>query len=278
MIHGLKNFFVKNWERLIFYATILLIIGSIINCEFNQYKDTRALIDQVVVTHKEIVVERNKIRTLNDLLTSKDSENKDLLEVIKSLEVAPERIKYVTRTESVLVPGEPIYITNELPQSYLFDMQNGLVVAEFRAGPPYEFLTHELTFKTEIAIADNKTSALTKVKSDYDDKWFEVSTALEATILDKERFKIFDPNLHLGVSINSKIEPTASLSLNTLHINERFDIFSPKVNIGENLYLGINPISYKPNLPLVDDLWISPGAATGIDGSKVIDLTISTQL
>jgi hypothetical protein len=278
MILGLKNFLIRNWERLAFYTVVLLLIGSIINCEFNNNKDSRALLDQIEITNKEIVVERNKTKTLNELLLTKDSEYKDLLEVIKSLEVAPERIKYVTRTESILVPGEPVFITNDLPQSYLFDMQNGLVVAQFRAGPPYEFLTHELTFKTEIAIADNKTSALTKVKSDYDDTWFEVSTALESTAIDKQRFKTFDPDLHLGVSINSKIEPSASLALNAFHVNESIDMLSPKINIGENIYFGINPISYKPNLPLVDDLWVSPGAAIGIDGSKVIDLTISTQL
>lgn len=278
MIHGLKSFLKSNLERIIFYAIILITIVSVAHCEYNKDIANKVLLDRIEITNKEIVTERNKVKSLNELLNDKDSKNKDLLEVIKSLEVAPEKIKYVTRTESILVPSEPIYISSELPQDYLFNMQNGLVVAQFHAGPPYQFITHQLTYKTEIAIAENKTSALTKVKSDYDDTWFEVSTVLETTTLDKERFKIVDPNLHLGVSINSKIEPTASFGLNVFHVNESLDVLSPKVNMGKNVYFGINAFSYKPNLPVVDDLWISPGAAIAPDGTKVIDLTLSTRL
>lgn len=244
----------------------------------NQSKEISHLLNSIEITHKEINTAKIQNQTLYNLLSTKEKENNELLEVIKSLETKPEKIKYVIKTETQFIPSDPVFITNDIPTEYLFKMTNGLITARFSYETDFKFETYQLDLKTDLVITENKSSALTKIKSSYDDQWLEIPMQLNVTNVTPKK-KLLDPQVAIGISVDSDLKPNVSLISSNIH-HKDFDFVNLRLSYGNGMSLGLDPVSYnigKP-LPILTNAWLAPGVNLNTNNQINYSLTLSAKL
>lgn len=275
-IRGLRKWL--NW----FFGLLLLLVlffSFYLNSQKNKSNtELQALIDTIEITHKEINVSKIENQNLHKALFTKEKENKELLELIKSLNTKPENIKYIVKTETKLIPSEPIFITSDIPKEYLFKMQNGLVTGRFAYTDEFIFESYELDLKTDLIIANNKTSALTKIKSSYDNQWLGTPMQLSVTNVTPKQ-NILEPQIAVGVTLDNKLKPNISLISSNIHYKD-FDFVNLRFSYGNGASVGLDPISYnigKP-LPILTNAWLAPGVNLNTNDQVNYSLTLSAKL
>lgn len=264
---------------------LLVLTGSLAlqNYQLNKLvnRTNQDYLEYVEITNKNIETVNNTKTTLSKELAKAQSDNQDLLQVIAQYKNKPQDIKYIVETKTVIVPSEPIYITPDLPSEYNFNLHDNLTVARFEyANKKFKFETFELTFKADVVIAKNKTSSLLKISSAYEPNiWHEYPIDLSVKEI-TEPVKLFTPHISLGLTVSlPKPELLVSLSMSTLHFHD-FDFLSLRISGNSNtVQLGLDPISYnigKP-LPVLTDLWISPGISIDQNLETSGTVTFSTK-
>lgn len=248
------------------------------------------LLDSVQITHELIEVERNKVKSIEEILVQAQDKNKDLLETIASLEARPPEIRYIVETETVLVPEDPIFVTPDLPEQYLFQLADGLTVAEFAQLPEdeFKFETYELTFHGDIAISEERTATLFQVESSYEPGVLhELPVNLDVTRAEEDALKFFEPHIMLGATVGITTEaiplPDVSASLGTtlIHPSTTVDLLGLRVSANDStLKIGIDPVGVNvgKSLPLLNDLWILPGFSVDHTLQPHVGATIGTKL
>lgn len=219
---------------------------------------------------------QNKNQTLIKSIKTLETENKDLQSLIADLRARPDTIRYITKTETVLRPSEPIFITPDLPDEYLFKVEESLVVGRFaKQEAQYEFSTYDLSFRNILVVAENKTNASLQVSSSYDNQWREVPIEVQVSKINKQ--KLIEPHIGVGVS-GSLPSPNlqASVFLSAIHPRADIDLGLVRASANKNtVSFGFDPVAYNlgAQLPIITDLWITAGPS--IDTSGRIQGTVT---
>jgi hypothetical protein len=267
---------------------ILVFAGGYLlsNCQSRSKYDL--LLGETNSTIEELSIERNRTRTLDKVLQERGEEAEGLKEIIRSYENRPEEIRYIVKTETVVVGREEH--TVELPPSHLFTFENGLPVSEFRQiEEGYSFKTFDIVFNTTVVISEDQTAVLLEATSSYDELTYKIPiNSTEVTKIRETKF--FEPQIMLGftgsVSINCCNKPASgdlliSLSMPLLHPLEELDILIPRVSANSTTYkFGGDAFMYNlgKEIPIVTDFWVGVGITGKIGSSYLsIDLTVGSK-
>jgi hypothetical protein len=231
--------------------------------------------------NENIAVERNRTRSLRQITKGLQEENDELATLVQDLESRPPEIKYVTRTETVVVSEKGPETLSELPEEYLFKVGEKLVVARFaQEEGEYVFETYDLTFVNAVLIGETETSSIVSVSTSFDPELKEeFKPELKVTRVRDQ--KLFTP--HLGVGITGSVptpELSASLYASFIHPNENLDLLSLRVGGNSQAFrVGVDPVGYNigSKLPVVQDLWIYGGAGLSTQTGFNADITIGTK-
>lgn len=223
---------------------------------------------------------KNKNQSLAHAIAGMDTENEDLKSLIAELEVRPTQIRYITRTETVIEASDPVFITPDLPDEFLFTLDPGLVVGRFaHQDQEYLFETYDLSFLNSMIVAENKTSASLQVATSYDQVWHEIP--IEVTVTNIREQKLFEPHIGIGLTVGVPTGAvTGSLYTTLLHPSENLDLLGIRVGINNDLaVLGVDPLGYNigANLPVLTDLWLTAGPSLNTNGNLAIDLTAGSK-
>ena len=267
---------------------LLALSGGYMLGKESNHGDYLSLLDSIEITHKEIAVEKNKNKRLEEVLSAEHDRQRELLELVASLRAKPAEVKYIIRTETVLKPSDPVFITPDLPDEYLFALEDDIVVGKFTQRwinsniPEYAFDTYELTFVGDLVVTDDKTAILLQVESSYSPGTFhDVPVTMEVTeITDTDR-KLIEPHIGMGLTTSAiPVDVTLGAYSTLVHPTENLDLLGLRVGINkETVRFGIDPIGYNigSQLPVFTDLWVYAGASTNLELEPTIDLTIGTK-
>ncbi len=288
MLKDIRDYILKQIRFFAFIATALVLSGlALSSCVYiksihNQYQGI--INTNTAEQSAAIAIERIKVRSANKLIKDLYVEGDYLLDLVRELEARPQEVRYVTRTETIIVGSEEPETLPELPEEYLFKTGEDLVVARFaHEADAYTFQTYDLIVTSSVVITDIVTAATSTIATSYDpDHIQHIRPDLEITKYKDKRY--FKPSLGVGVtgSLSTQLNPGlgASIYFSALHPTPDIDILSLRVTgSSKAIELAIDPIGYnlgKP-LPVVDDLWIYGGVGVSNVGMR-FGVTIGTKL
>ena len=233
---------------------------------------------------EELEVVRNEVRGLSSVISEKTEEAERLKEIIRDYETRPEEIRYIVRTETVLVGNEET--TTEIPPDHIFRFEQGLPVSRFATTEEgYSFSTFDVTFETTTVISDDETAVSLSATSSYEPD-VRYSIPLSSEVVRVREHKIFEPHILMGATGSLDTKPlggdlTASLYVSLFHPTENIDLLAPRISFNANSFrIGADIISYNIGdpLPIVTDIWIGIGLSGKIGNeAPSIDLTIGSK-
>lgn len=247
---------------------------------------------------KELKIVQNKTRSLDSVLSEKGKEAEELKQIIKSLEEREPEIKYIVKTKTVFKSKKPekVFVKQkcELPDPYVYELENGLPVASFEAKDKgeereYKHKTADIKVESAIVISDDKTGVTLKAESSLNPNKKYLLKVDNVQVTRIRQHKIFEPHLQIGLTASLDFTPirgdlTAYLSMPLFHLmDRRLDLLAPKIAANNsNFRVGLDIVSYNIgyDLPVITDLWISLGTTIPlISGSGVpsIDLSIGSK-
>jgi hypothetical protein len=224
----------------------------------------------------------------DDLLSSMEDENYRLQELIDLYESTPEKIKYITKTETIIKGGETVIVRipeNKI-ESYTFQFENGMPVALFTAtDKEYLYKVYDLSLTTDILLAEKDAVVIvTGVSSSDPNKAYQLPTkvTLKKAV---EKKKIIDPNLYLGFTfdLNKNLDSQvyASVGLPFIHPTSSLDLATPRVSFNrDSTKIGLDIASWNlaEELPVLNDIWVGPGVSKNLtDSTTTIDLTLGSR-
>jgi len=275
-----------NTERIITAVLVILIcIGVFVAgyglADCSAQAEYNALLSLHEAQYTEVAVAKNKVSSLEGALSGLKDENTDLLSIVQELKDRPPQIRYITRIETVLKPSDPIIITTDLPDNYLFQLEDSIAVAEFSIiDKEYKFETFDLTFRNTVILGEKSTASLIQVASSHDpNTFYEVPS--ELTVKKINRQKLFEPHFGMGITLGLP-QPilTGSFLFTFLHPLEELDVAGIRISASDKtLKFGLDGFAYnlgKP-LPIITDTWIGAGASVDITGQFSGDITLSTK-
>lgn len=227
----------------------------------------------------DIVLVDNVSTSETFLIDKLSKENKELQSVVATLRRQGRKVEYVTQTETVFVPSEPIEEFQELPDSYQHRLANGIVVAEFKnEDDSFTFSTHELTVQTSLAIGKKSTAAVTTLVSSYDPT-YKVTVPTEVSTTYVNDHKVIDPTFGVGITGSYPLALYGSVQMNWLHPVRNLDALGARVSFSsKDVRGGVDLIGYNIGdpIPVLTDTWLHLGASYGFTGPSV-DLTLSSK-
>lgn len=229
---------------------------------------------------QEAEVVKNRNQTLEGALNSLETENDDLKSLIAELEARPPEIRFITKTETVIVAEDPVLVTPDLPEEHLFTLDPELVVARFsQEEDQYRFETYDMSFRNTMVIADRGTSASLQVRTSYDDQWQEVPVDVEVSRIRDQA--LWEPHLGVGLTAGLRnLDITGTVFVSVLHPLEGVDLLSGRVSANNHVVaLGIDPVGYNlgTRLPVLTDLWVWAGPSINTRGELAVDLTVGSK-
>lgn len=255
----------------------------------NHYRDAyNQMATEAATLHSEVVAVRNRNQSLDKAVAELSDANTHLLAFIDSMGTPPTEIKYVIKTETKLVPADPVVIMPDLPSHYTYKLTDKIPVAEFDVdGEQYKFTTHELSFKNSLIVGENKSAVLLQVSSSADGIWHEVPTELQVINTSiEDRYPTIRPGIALGIAstINpmniETLLPQGVIAFPTFHIAKRLDIMTPAIGVGITPHLSLYLGSWNMGgpLPIVEDLWLSAGPSLDMYLQPGATIAITTSL
>jgi hypothetical protein len=269
------------WKLVASAAVLLAIAFGLDSCV--AHAENRKLIADTVSVHELVEVERNRNTSLERAISDLQSENTSLSSIIADLRAAPAEIEYITVTETVLVPSEPVDIREELPYYKQYVLDEGIVVGDFRSeggGPPYTFTTYELAFKNTMVVSKDKTASLLQVNSSYNpDIWVEVPVDLQVNEIDDT--PLFEPHVGIGFTYGLPASAYGSLYMTTIHPTDNIDLVGLRLSGNDkSIAIGLDVAGYNIGapLPVVDDLWLYAGGQINTAATPSVAITLGTKL
>ena len=202
-----------------------------------------------------------------------EKDNKDLQEAIDYLKSKGETVRVVTKTKTILMGNTEV--VNQLPNSYVFKLYNGMPVAaiQIEGEDEWDLITYDLTFKSAIIVTDNNTLVKLTANSTGSKETFElpveITTHIEKSDGSKEeKERILDPRIALGVGVSLPYtNPEVTISVPVLEgPMDRLSWIAPSISISDTIKVGVIPVMFnvaKP-LPLVDNIWLGVGYETDL--------------
>ena len=276
-------------------VALLLVFGSgYLVRDLGARSDMTSLLKDHEIQLQEIEVARNENTTLVRALADSESNRSVLLDEIASLRDAPAEIQYITRVETVLVGSETI-VTNELPDSHLFVLENGLPVAEFAvepgendSPPEYYFDTADLTVRADVVVGAQESAISVRMESDLDPGNEREIPVKEFNVQHIRERKLFETNITVGVGLSAgphadtRVRPAAYAGASFIHpANDRWDFAQVRVGLsGGTPEVGFDPALYNVGdaLPVITNLWVAAGPTIGLDGQWAGTVTIGAKL
>ena len=315
----------KNSVMIVVAATGLLLIGGVVGrgCgeTVSEKKQNEILAKQLEALredHKEVVTVNNKrINNLQELIDSKNAEIGVQADLILKLKDKPTQVKYIIETVTVLQPiDKPTTVSvKDLPPEKLFGFSapdGGKIISDKMEsrdtnsdGIPDQvtFTPYAQTIRLDAALGEKSSTFLLRVKSSYDDKFYDIPVETNVTYVDKDapERKIIRPDLsmHLGGFVGSDIVTkdlvagyAAGVSMPWLHPTPAIDLLSPSVSLGsawnsgtgaDTLILrgGASIISYNvggSGKALLKDIWVGADIGVGTDLSLTGGIVLATRL
>lgn len=267
--------------------------------------------------HKQIEVTKNdQVRSLQELVAKQGEDIGTQAALITSLRGRPAQVKFVTRVETVLVPGEDRLVevpVEKLPEEHLFALElpdGKLVVARVLqvdedndgVNDTVQFETFEQRWTLQAALGEESSSFLLQAKSSYDDQVVEVPVDVQVTHIDPDPPKKLSAHLAMGGTVfagasggvtSPRVGAGFSLTLPWLHPRPDVDVLTPRVTIGAVYPIleegsiakfsfrgGLDIVSYNVGRPgkFIQDLWFGVGPSFGTDNSWSVDLSVTTRL
>jgi outer membrane murein-binding lipoprotein Lpp len=278
LLGQLKSFFA------ILFIIALVFIGGFFLSRHISSEKYDALLQQANASVEELSIEKNRTRTLNQALSENNQETQRLREIIVDYENRPEQIRYIVKTETILVGNEET--TPELPEEYVFRFENGLPVSRFAPTEDgFQFNTFDITFNSITVISEDETALSLVAVSSFDP---EIQYPINVTneVIKVRETKLFEPHISVGIMASLDFQPvggdlTASISVPLLHPNENLDFLAPKIAFNSNSFrLGADIVGYNvgTHIPILTDLWISGGVSAKIGNeAPSIDITIGSK-
>jgi len=226
------------------------------------------------------VTETEKLK-LSDLLAESKAKEDSLQQIIAQMKVKPSEIRYITRTETVVIGSETVQQT--CPENYLFALECGMPVAEIKkTGTEYRLSTASLAFETKTVIAEGVAATKLTAKSTLEPETIYELPTTNFQIFEQKEFKVIKPELSLIGSTHFPLfSVSAGLGMPWLHIIQEVDLASPRLTVnGSDAYIGIDIASYnigKP-IPLINNIWVGAGVSLSTSLDKSIDISISSKL
>jgi hypothetical protein len=213
-------------------------------------------------------------------LWAEQEESRGLRALIAALEARPAEVKYITRTETVLV-GKTEYVDN-CPRDYLFMLDCGLPVAAIDSSSDGVALTSaSIIFESVTLITETDAATKLTATSSLDPTTVYEIPVIDFTIKERPSHKTFGAQVGLfGMLSAPSLEVSVGVAVPWFHPLPELDVASPRVSFNQaSGFIGMDAASYnigKP-LPLVDDIWLGVGGSysTSLQGS--IDLTLGSK-
>jgi len=278
--------------QLVLLAIILLITlvgGYAIGTKIEQMSAARSyaeLLSSRESVYEEVTVVRTRAASLEKSLHELSDKNTELLDLVAQLQARPDQIRYITVTETVIQPSDPIVEVLDLPAEYLFKLREDLTIARFAydvtADLPYTFETYELTFKNSVVISDKNSSGLLQISSSADpDKYIEFPIdSLEVRSISEQ--PMFEPNVGLSLTLSASQTPDllGSVFVSFLHPHKNVDVLGVRVAVnGQAAQFGLDLVGYNiaAHLPVLTDFWVYGGVAIDIYAQPSGHLSVGTK-
>ena len=236
--------------------------------------------------YEEAEIVRTKSATLEQSIQQLSDKNTELLDLVAQLQIRPEKIRYVTVTETVIKSNDPVIETIELPPEYIFTLNDSLTIARFAYDEteelPYTFETYDLTFKSSVVISDKNSSALLQVASSADPETyieFPIDSFEVRSISDQP---LFEPHIGMGLTLSASEHPAllGSIFLSFLHPHENVDVLGIRVGADrQTVQFGLDFVGYNiaSHIPIFTDLWVHGGVAIDINAKPSGHLSLGTK-
>lgn len=235
-----------------------------------------------------------KLESLSKVLSQADADKDVLRKQIALLQSQGQTIEYITRTETELIPSEPIVVMAAVPAEYYYKLSDGIVVGSFHSSEAgVRFETYVLHLDATSTLTKSKITTSVQVYSSYDPE-NKISVPVKTQEIN---VKTQTNSIALGIGFNlPKLTNQTSNTLNkpalanifleasVIHPIPNLDILNP--GIGITLASHPLPIARldvlrynigKP-LPVVDDLWIGLGIQSDTQFNKSVTLALSSNL
>jgi len=278
--------------RLALLGVLLLIVsvgGYAVGAKIERRTASKALHELLATKeflYAEAAVTRTKSMGLEKSLKQLSDENTELLDLVAQLRDRPEKIRYVTVTETVVKPPDPIVNVLEPPDEHLFLLQDNLAVARFAyddgAELPYTFETYELTFKNSVVLSEKSASGLLQVASSADPGVFvEIPIdSFEVRSISEQR--LFEPHIGVGLTFSANETPDllGSIFVSFLHPHKNVDVLGVRIAAnGQTAQFGLDLVGYNlaAHIPVLTDLWIHGGVAIDIRAKPSGHLSLGTK-
>tara|TARA_Y100000385_G_scaffold35237_1_gene33126 strand:- start:4088 stop:4954 length:867 start_codon:yes stop_codon:yes gene_type:complete len=236
--------------------------------------------------YEEVEVVKTRSATLQQSIQQLSDKNTELLDLVAQLQTRPDKIRYVTVTETVIKSADPVVESIDLPSQHIFLLHNNLAVAKFEynseAELPYTFETYDLTFKNSIVLSDKNSSALLQIASSADPETyveFPIDSLEVRTISDQP---LFEPHIGVGLTLSASENPDllGSIFLSFLHPHENVDVLGIRVAAnGQTAQFGLEFAGYNiaAHVPVITDLWVHGGIAVDINAKPSGHLSLGTK-
>lgn len=268
----------------------IIVLSFMGGYAFSQYKIRPLFSDlEKEKTTLEATARVDKI-SYEEAISRLGKENIRLAKIVKDYESRPEQIKYITRVETIIKGSETVVVPaeeGERPDSYTFELENGLPVARFESSEQdYSYVTYNLELSTDVVVGeDTATVLVTAYSSATPDKPYEMPSRISVKGLEEREHKVFEPKFYMGVtqSLSQALDYDiyASVGFPFIHLNEDVDVATPRVSFNsQSTAIGVDIVSWNAatKIPLLSDIWIAPGVSRRLDGNLYsADFTVGSR-
>jgi len=249
-------------------------------------KSIRELLASKELLYTEVKNAKTKSTSLEKALSELSDKNTELLDLVAQLQDRPEKIRYVTITETVVKPSEPTVAMAEPPTEHMFLLQDNLAVARFAYDSeiefPYSFETYELTFRNSVVLSEKNASGLLQIASSANpDVFIEVPIdSFEVRTIDELR--LFEPNIGIGLTISANETPDllGSVFISFLHPHKDVDALGLRIAVnGQAAQIGVDLAGYNiaSHVPVLTDLWTHVGIGIDLHANPSGHLSLGTK-
>lgn len=257
----------------------------------DQQRVNQTLMDRLALADEDLSVARINNSTLESLLNEQDI---DLVRLATQLEAAGaqlKEVKTVVRGKTV-IQGAPTHIIEvpmmidcAAPPEYRYQLENGIVVAEFLVLPStdsvkYLYPVYDLQVNTDLVLTDKKAVMDVSMSSSYDPELVIHLKQEQLLVTNVRQHKIFEPHVSLGITASAPIpQISGSVSLSGIHPNENLDIGALRLSYGRQPSVGLDFVQYNigSRLPVLTNTWLAPGIGYSPAG-PIATLTIGAKL
>ena len=272
-----------------FVAILLVLLGAWAGSAVaSSYKDKQLedLLGENARLHKQVETTRTSTKRLTTSLADLTDENTLLADLVAELRDRPEKIQYITRVETVVVPEVKSETFEEPPDEFVFKLMPDLPVARFSydesSSEPYGFETYALTFRNSIVISPKSSSSLLQISSEKNPDVFVEGPIDELSVDYINNQKLFEPHVGVGLTVAAGVQPDllGSVFVSFIHPTKNIDTVGLRIAAnGTTTHFIFDPIGFNVghHIPIFTDLWLHAGAGIDIYASPYGHVSLGTK-